>query len=139
MNTTAGGDARVVFQTGAQGAGVESADLLLDLPSNDFRLRRRPGGVTDNEIRLRTTYIDTTGTVNGKIRTPATVGGDNTLVVTTKGYVDAEIAAATATGANVFTSLASAALGDIAVTGGKIYINLAAGVNWKQVWPAIYS
>ena len=104
-----------------------------------MRLRRRPGGVTDNEIRMRSTYIDTTGTSNGKIRTPTTVGGDNIAVVTTKGYVDAEILSATADGAQVFPSLVSGGIGDIAVTGGKIYINLAAGVNWKQVWPAVYT
>lgn len=135
LNTTAGGDGKLEFQDG----GTISGDVLLDLPSNDLRVRRRAGAVTQNEIRMHGTYISTESTANGKIRTPATTGVDNINTTTTKGYVDSEIAAATATGANVFTSLASAALGDIAVTGGKIYINLAAGVNWKQVWPAVYS
>ena len=133
LNALSGGVGALRFQT----AGVIEADLKLD--GGDVFLRRRPGAVTDNEIRLRATYIDTTGTGNGKIRTPTTVGGDNIAVVTTKGYVDSEILAATASGAAVQTDLSSGGIGDIAVSGGKIYINLAAGVNWKQVWPAVYT
>ena len=122
-----------------QDNGVEAGDLILDLPGGDMRLRRDWLGPNDNEIRLRATYIDTTGTTNGKIRTPATVGGDNSLTVTTKGYVDAEVAAATANGATIYSALVgSNVAGDIAVTGGKIYIALATN-NWKQVWPAVYS
>jgi len=136
LNATDGtSDAKVEFQN----IGVISGDVTLDLTSNDLRIRRRPAGSTDNEIRMRSSYIDTTATANGKIRTPATSGGDNSLTVTTKGYVDGEIASATANGATIYSSLVSSNVaGDIAVTGGKIYIALATN-NWKQVWPAVYS
>jgi hypothetical protein len=121
-----------------QDGGTERGDLFLDATSNDVAVRRGVDGST-SEIRLRSTYIDTTATANGKIRTPATAGGDNALTVTTKGYVDGEIAAATAGGATIYGSLVSTNVaGDIAVTGGKIYIALATN-NWKQVWPAVYS
>ncbi len=129
-----GSGSTLFFQEGGANRGA----LLVDFPAENLILRKLTGGVTNNDITLRNTYIETHAT-NGKIRTPSTGGGDNGQTLSTKDYVDSEISAATANGAQIFTSLASADLGDIAVTGGKIYINLATGVNWKQVWPAVYS
>ncbi len=129
-----GSGSTLLFQEGGANRGA----LLVDFPAENIILRKLTGGVTNNDITLLDTYIETHAT-NGKIRTPQTVGGDDIATLTTKQYVDDEINSATVNGAQIFTSLAAADLGDIAVTGGKIYINLAAGANWKQVWPAVYS
>ena len=129
-----GSGSTLFFQEGGANRGA----LLVDFPAENLILRKLTGGVTNNDITLLDTYIETHAT-NGKIRTPQTGGGDNIATLTTKQYVDDEITSATVNGAQIFTSLAAADLGDIAVTGGKIYINLAAGANWKQVWPAVYS
>jgi len=130
-----GSGSTLFFQEGGANRGA----LLVDFPAEDLILRKLTGGVTNNEIKLLDTHIETDAT-NGKIRTPQTVGGDDSATLTTRLYVDTEVAAATLNGATVFSSLAVADAGDIAVTGGKIYINLTdASADWKQVWPAVYS
>lgn len=136
LNSLSDANSYVVLQD----TGENRADFVLDLPSDDVKLRRLNGGVTViNEIVFKATHIETTSTANGKIRTPATVGGDNTSTLTTKGYVDTEISTAVANSATIYASLASGNVaGDIAVTGGKIYIALADS-DWKQIWPAVYT
>lgn len=130
-----GSGSTLFFQEGGSNRGA----LLVDFPDENLILRKLTGGVTNNEIKLLDTHIETDATT-GKIRTPQTVGGDDDATLATKLYVDDEVAAATAGGATVHSSLAVGTAGDIAITGGKIYILLVDGAaDWKQVWPAVYS
>lgn len=108
---------------------------------------------------LNGTYVNVTGDTmtgalslgNNKITSLATP--TNTTDAANKTYVDSAISTAigsigVGTGGSavaVFTSGSPTyKAGDVCVTGGKIYIAVAAGTglapggNWKQVWPATY-
>jgi hypothetical protein len=138
------GDASFLFQENGSNRG----DLLFNQPSDEISLRKLTGGTTNNTITLTNTFIQTHAT-NGKIRTPATIGADVSTTVTTKGYVDTEIAAVSGgggpvTGAEIFEQVSdpggAAKNGDIWLDTDdvpSIYIKMN-GIM-RKIFPAQYT
>jgi hypothetical protein len=143
LNALSNTDARFILQENGSNRG----DFIWDDSTNSVSIRKLTGGTINNDIEIQNTFIQTHST-NGKIRTPQTLGGDNIATLTTKQYVDDEIAAATAglggTLAEIFEQTTdpggSAKNGDIWLDTDdvpSVYIKMN-GVM-RKVFPAQYS